>query len=236
MKRYIQTLLAISLAIICISSFASVIRSPFKIQQPFIQKVASNAKIINQSILVSRSKLQKDYQTWQTGKDLHWWSLSWLKKLAKSYDVASPNFKDKKTWNTLLNRVDVIPVSLVVGQAANESDWGRSRFAREGNNYFGQHCMKLGCGLVPKKRSGKEQFEVERFANLLGSIKAYMHMLNVKHAYRNLRTIRAALRAKGKTISGLALVRGLEHYSEHPKYIEIISNIIRYYNLSQYDI
>ena len=231
--RCFNLLITVALCAACVGAVA---QSPIKIQQQFIQKVAATANTSDQAILSNREKLKKYYKTWQANGSTHWWDKSWLDKMATSYQVKNPNFKDKKTWQTLLTRVDVIPVSLVLAQAANESNWGRSRFAREANNYFGQHCMQLGCGLVPKKRAPNEQFEVERFANLLGSVKAYMHMLNTKSSFKSLRQIRANLRAKGKTISGLALVQGLQHYSEHPKYIAIISSIIRHYDLGKYDI
>ncbi len=231
--KCLVSLITIALCTVCMIAIA---QSPFKTQQQFIQKVATTAQTSDQAILANRAKLKKDYEVWQAGESLHWWNLRWLEKLAKSYQIKDPNFGNEKTWSVLLNRVDIISVSLVVAQAANESSWGRSRFAREANNYFGQHCMKLGCGLVPKKRAPGEQFEVERFANLLGSIKAYMHMLNTKNSFRSLRQIRANLRSKGKVISGLALVQGLQHYSEHPQYISIISSIIRHYDLGKYDI
>lgn len=204
------------------------------VRQQFIQKVASNAKIADEAILKDRARLEEYYQTWKQTKNISWWDLRWLENLAKKYNIQNPNFNQPETWQTLLVRVDIIPISMVIAQAAHESDWGRSRFAMEANNYFGQHCFKRGCGLVPKQRSEGETFEVERFSNLLGSITSYMLILNSHGAYTKLRQIRAKLRGEHKQILGIKVAEGLGFFSQNPKYIYIIQELIMRYQLFQY--
>jgi Bax protein len=129
-------------------------------------------------------------------------------------------------WH-LLQRVDVVPVSLVVAQAANESAWGKSRFAREGNNLFGIWCYTEGCGIVPKLRKDEAKHEVRRYDSFKDSVVDYMKNINRHRAYQKLREIRAAERAAGRQLSGHRLAAGLGKYSEiGDDYIKRIRAII----------
>lgn len=203
--------------------------------QQFIQKVANSARISNQAILADRASIEEYYHHWQQTQNIYEWDLKWLTKIAEKYGIKNIDFNTDATWQALLSRVDVIPVSLVIAQAANESDWGRSRFAKEANNYFGIHCMTLGCGLVPKKRNTGETFEVQRFSNLTGSVQAYMLMLNSRAPYHPLRVERVKLRSQNKTISGHVLAKGLAYFSENPQYVNIIQSVIKSFKLDSYD-
>jgi Bax protein len=128
----------------------------------------------------------------------------------------------------LLQRVDVVPVSLVLAQAAKESAWGRSRFAREGNNLFGEWCFTAGCGMVPRRRESGKTHEVETFPSVRAAVASYIHNLNSHPSYRMLRSIRASLREAGKPLNGLALARGLEAYSaQGSDYVASVRDIIR---------
>ncbi|NRQ42488.1 glucosaminidase domain-containing protein [Rheinheimera sp. YQF-2] len=136
---------------------------------------------------------------------------------------------DQNMLRELLKRVDIIPDTLVLMQAANESAWGTSRFAVEGYNFFGQWCFRTGCGLVPQERVEGSYHEVAKFANPAASIKSYFYNLNTFHTYESLRVIRAHLRAEGKPVSGVALAAGLGSYSERGEdYIAEISGMIRF--------
>lgn len=116
---------------------------------------------------------------------------------------------------TLLNRVDVIPASLVLAQAALESGWGTSRFARKGNNFFGMRTFdKDAPGIAPKEAEG---FKVMVFDDIAHSIRAYMHTLNTFHPYEDLRAARAAMRDGNGAPNGHGLTDYLTAYSEVPK-------------------
>ena len=128
----------------------------------------------------------------------------------------------------LLRRVDTIPVSMVLAQAAMESAWGTSRFAREANNLFGQWCFTKGCGVVPAKRSKGLTHEVQKFASVDKAIASYFLNINSHPTYVLTRDAREKLRAKGKALTGHAMVVGLEKYSaKGQEYIDELRSMIR---------
>ncbi|KGE03047.1 hypothetical protein HRUBRA_02364 [Pseudohaliea rubra DSM 19751] len=110
--------------------------------------------------------------------------------------------------------MDVIPPGLALAQAAKESGWGRSRFAVEGNNLFGQWCFDPGCGIVPARRPEGSRHEVAAFDSVDEAIRRYMNNLNTHERYAPFRERRAALRARDTVLTGPALVAGLLGYSE----------------------
>lgn len=129
----------------------------------------------------------------------------------------------------LLQKVDAVPVELVLAQAANESAWGTSRFAQQGYNFFGLWCFRKGCGFVPSQRSADAEHEVAKFDNLSRATYTYMRNLNRHEAYTDLRQIRSRLRANQIPITGIALAEGLMNYSERgAAYVEELQNMIRY--------
>ncbi|SFV54131.1 BAX protein [hydrothermal vent metagenome] len=159
-----------------------------------------------------------------------------LEQLAKKYKVEDFDVTKYKSWNRLLARLDIVPASLALAQAAKESLWGTSRFARYGYNYYGQHCFSRGCGIVPKKR-GNRKFEVSTFKSPRQSVKSYIHNLNTHFHYESLRKIRSKERARGKKIKGLVLVNALSKYSERGSaYIKDLKSLIRYNKLAKYDV
>ncbi|OIQ47809.1 MAG: hypothetical protein BM565_04725 [Gammaproteobacteria bacterium MedPE] len=134
-------------------------------------------------------------------------------ELLKHYKLETTEF-DLPTLNRLLRRVDVIPNALVMVQAANESGWGTSRFARLGLNFFGQWCFSKGCGLVPNARNDDASHEVKVFASVDESIASYLRNLNTHPAYRHLRDVRAVLREHNEAVTASKLATGLTSYSE----------------------
>ena len=135
----------------------------------------------------------------------------------------------------LLARVDVVPASLVLAQAANESGWGSSRFARQANNMFGVWCFRQGCGLKPLSRDEGLTHEVARYDSVQDSIEAYIHTINSHGAYAELRDIRAGSRRVAGLFTGHALAEGLQRYSERgDDYVKEIQLLIRANNLHLY--
>lgn len=136
---------------------------------------------------------------------------------------------DLASLEELLLRVDVIPESLVLMQAANESAWGTSRFAVEGYNFFGQWCFREGCGMVPLNRAEDQFHEVARFDSPALAIRSYFYNLNTFHTYESLRQIRAELRAENRPLHAEYLANGLMAYSERgSEYIAEITAMIRF--------
>ncbi|GAB3032894.1 glucosaminidase domain-containing protein [Bowmanella dokdonensis] len=159
-----------------------------------------------------------------------------LTELADVYRIEDFNPASPASWDLLLRRVDIVPTSLALAQAANESAWGTSRFAREANNFYGQWCFAEGCGLVPKDRGEDMNHEVADFDSPRESVEAYIRNLNRHYAYQDLRRLRQQLRNSGQPITGLALSPGLTSYSERgEEYMQELRNMIRYNNLDKLD-
>lgn len=153
--------------------------------------------------------------------------VSFVANMAASYGIKNFNPAATNDWRELLTRVDVLPGALVLAQAATESAWGTSRFAKEGNNYFGQWCYQKGCGIVPLRRAIGAHHEVKRFASVQQALASYFKNLNSNRAYRGLREIRAQLRQQGKPVTGDALSAGLNKYSERGQvYVDNLRRLI----------
>ena len=153
----------------------------------------------------------------------------WLNKKYKQYGVNS------KDLSTLKIRMDEIPTSLALAQAAKETGWGTSRFALEGNALFGQWTWS-GEGLKPKDSDSSEGHKVMRFNILQASVRAYQRNLNTHKSYKEFRKARAELRSQGKKLDSIILSEYLDKYAETgTKYVEILKKIIEQNNLKDFD-
>ena len=152
--------------------------------------------------------------------------VNYLQSKAEEYGVEV--MEDSRAQVTLLlERVDIIPPSLALGQTAYESGYGTSRFAVEGNALFGQWTYS-GKGMKPKEhRASKGNYGVAAYKWPFDSVRSYMKNLNTHSAYQGLRDKRAELRSKGKDVSGLALAETLGSYSEKGMtYVKTLKSII----------
>ncbi len=153
---------------------------------------------------------------------------AWLARLAAEYKLEHMEGREAALIARLLRRVDVVPMSLALAQAAKESAWGTSRFAVDGNNFFGEWCFRPGCGLVPRLRAEDRKHEVEAFSSASASVSSYLRNLNTHANYRSFRMARGALRESGTPLSGLLLADGLVGYSERREdYVEEVKHLIR---------
>ena len=132
-------------------------------------------------------------------------------------------------------RMDIIPVSLALAQAANESGWGTSRFALEGNALFGQWTWSKK-GISPKNQDSNSSHKVLQFQILKASVRAYKNNLNTHNAYKEFREARAKLRQESKQITGLDLSQYIKNYAAiGEKYVVIIEDIIKRNSLTDFD-
>ena len=155
---------------------------------------------------------------------------AWLAGLAARYWV------DDRDMERLLRRVDTVPPSLALAQAAIESGWGASRFALQGNALFGQWTWKAGEGMTPTRRADGAFHAVKAFPRLGDSIGAYMLNLNRADAYRGFRARRAELRRRSAAPAGGILAETLERYStERQRYVLKLAAIIRQNRLEDFD-
>ena len=153
-----------------------------------------------------------------------------LNDLAKKYRVETPSKEE------LLKVIDILPPSLVLAQAANESDWGRSRFAKDFNNYFGIWCFTKGCGVIPKDRDEDATHEVASFNSLEDCIDYYVLNINRSYAYEDLRLMRKHQRESLQPITGTLLAQGLGNYAfPGDEYIESIRTLINFNQLERHD-
>ncbi len=151
----------------------------------------------------------------------------WLEEQLVHYRVKG-DIKDETTRAELARRLDEIPVALVLAQAANESAWGSSRFARDAKNLFGEWTYREGEGLVPEERTEGESHSVRIFPTLRDSVKSYMNNINSGRAYEALRVTREEMRNNQRPLEALKLADGLLQYSERgEEYVEEIKKMIR---------
>ena len=189
-----------------------------KIVLPLI--VAENEKILDDRkklITLSEKKYTSDLEK------------QWLRQKLLEYKVKKGNIEK------LLLRMDMIPVSIALAQAAKESGWGTSRFALEGNAIFGQWTWD-GQGIAPLKRDGDKNHKILKFPILRASVKAYKNNLNTHKSYLKFREKRKSLRDKNKDITGLALTNTLKNYAQTgSEYTKILNQIITQNRLTDFE-
>ena len=154
---------------------------------------------------------------------------NWLASKFKQYGVSN------KDVSTLKIRMDEVPVSIAIAQAAKETGWGTSRFAQEGNALFGQWTWS-GEGIKPENADNDSTHKVMKFKVLQASIKAYQRNLNTHPSYKSFRIARAELREEKKKLDSLVLSEHLDKYAETGKeYVKILQQIIRQNKLIDFD-
>ena len=153
----------------------------------------------------------------------------WLEKKYKQYGARQDDL------STLKIRMDEIPVSLAIAQAAKETGWGTSRFALKGNALFGQWTWS-GEGLKPKNAEKGEEHKVMKFHSLQLSVRAYLRNLNTHSSYKNLRRARTELRNENRSLDSIILSNHLDKYAETgSEYVEVLQKIIIQNNLEDFD-
>ncbi len=196
----------------------------------FINTLLPIIFIENRRILEDRKKI------------LDWWNQSdgesfsrefwpgWLFELSEKY-----NYTESSLGNLLI-RVDVVPLSLALSQAAIESGWGTSRYLNEGNAVFGQYTYDKKSGIKPKERGKGEKFYVKKFSSLSDSVRSYLKNINTHKAYENFRKERRNLRMGGENLLGNILANYLTSYSERKmEYVKDIKHLIEINNFMKFD-
>lgn len=197
-------------------------------KQAFFEYMLPKINKANAEILKERAFVQKNTPRIPL-------TTQWV-KLIEKYRIDTTGKTTQDIKQSLLKRVDIIPPSLALVQAANESSWGTSRFAKKANNLYGQWCFSEGCGLVPNQRQSGMTHEVKTFKTPSASIKSYMKNLNTHPAFKALRDIRYGLRKQNKVIEGQKLSAGLMDYSERKKdYVRELNRMISFNRLEPLD-
>lgn len=193
----------------------------FDFLRPIVQAENRKVKVKRQQMLAMRDKLDH-------GKMLTEPERAWLLQLADKYHVEMDDINDKHAWMLLRRRVDAVPFRLALAQAAIESSWGTSRFARQGLNLFGQWCFTPDCGIVPQKRRTGMTHEVATYASINESVASYIRSINRVQMYKSLRKLRHSIKKRGKPPTAVELAKGLVGYSQRgEEYVKKIRSIIR---------
>ena len=201
------------------------IESSKKRKSLFIQIILPLILEENNLILIDRKRLFSILNKNKNSKR----EINWLNRKFKQYGVLN------KDIPTLKVRMDIIPVSLAIAQAAKETGWGTSRFALEGNALFGQWTWS-GDGLQPKDAEKDQGHKVMKFNVLQASVRAYQRNLNTHSSYREFRKARAKLRDEGVKLDSIILSEHLDKYAETgQKYVDILKKIISQNNLKDFD-
>lgn len=200
-------------------------------KKAFFRYLAPEVHRQNEIILTQRTFIFAVQNAWLSAdKDasvIQPFQLDTLRAMAGKYDIRFEELNDK-LFEQLFMRVDIIPIELVLAQAANESAWGTSRFARQGYNFFGMWCFQKGCGFVPRRRDEEKSHEVARYESLQAGVAKYLNTLNRHFAYKDLRYIRSILRDTQQPVTAEMLAEGLLHYSERGQaYVEELQSMIR---------
>ncbi len=199
----------------------------FAFIRPLVEAENKHLQKLRTSVMALKERSEGSEALGDTQRD-------WLQRLAEHYRVSECATLSNDCWQTLLRRVDRVPVSLALAQAANESAWGTSRFARLANNYFGQWCFRQGCGLVPLQRNEGASHEVAAFDDAAASVRAYLHNLNSHDAFGPLRQLRQKARTAQQPVTGTLLAQGLDAYSERgEEYIRDLQAMIRHNKLER---
>ncbi|MDC6469728.1 glucosaminidase domain-containing protein [Candidatus Pelagibacter sp.] len=154
---------------------------------------------------------------------------NWLNSKFKQYGVLN------KDLPTLKIRMDEVPTSMAIAQAAKETGWGTSRFAQEGNALFGQWTWS-GEGIKPSDADGSSTHKVMKFKVLQASVRAYQRNLNTHSSYKDFRSARAEMRDQGNKLDSMILTTYLDKYAETGKeYVRVLQQIIKQNNLVDFD-
>lgn len=206
------------------------IRKPQERKVLFIKMALPLILHANEIILSDRKRILRLIDKLRIGKTIAAREQVWLDKKAQEYGLAETDLTE------LVRRVDVIPPSLALAQAAEESGWGTSRFAHEGNAIYGQRTWNGGNSMRPERRPEGESFEVRAFTRLIDGVMSYTRNLNGHIAYDEFRRAREAQRRDGRGLNGYSLVNNLSRYSERgDAYIETIHALMRVNKLQAFD-
>ena len=201
------------------------IESSKKRKNLFIQIILPLILEENNLILLDRKKLFSILNKNKNSKK----EINWLNRKFKQYGVLN------KDIPTLKVRMDIVPVSLAIAQAAKETGWGTSRFALEGNALFGQWTWS-GDGIKPAGAESDTKHKVMKFRVLKASVRAYQRNLNTHSSYKNFRQLRAQLRDDSESLDSLLLADQLDNYAETGKeYTKILKQIINQNSLKDFD-
>ena len=192
--------------------------------------INENQKILSvrNNLLLLKNKLSSNYS-------LNKSELEILKKLSNSHKIKFNNSHKLDVINNLLKKVDIIPNSIVLAQAAIESGWGSSRFAQDFNALFGEYTYDNDKGVVPLERENGENHLIKAFNSYNSSVESYFNNINSHYAYEQFRELRKVMRERNNFSNVTLLVDKLDTYAEDENYIQTIRSVIKNNNFEIFD-
>ena len=204
-------------------------------KKEFVKTLLPLISYENNRILLERSKLESIRDFLISFNTLPKSEIIFIEKIAKKYKLNTKSKHKLDILDDLLDLVDIIPSSIVLAQAANESGWGTSRFAREYNALFGEYTYDFSNGVVPLLREEGKKHLVKAFESVDKSVHSYFINLNSHYAYKDFRDVRKIMR-KNKNFSNInLLVDELHTYAADENYITTIKSIIDINTLYKFD-
>ncbi len=192
--------------------------------------INENQKILSvrNNLLLLKNKLNNNYS-------LNKSELQILKKLSKNHKIKFNNSHKLDVINNLLKKVDIIPNSIVLAQAAIESGWGSSRFAQDFNALFGEYTYDSNKGVIPLERENGENHLIKAFNSYNSSVESYFNNINSHYAYEQFRELRKVMRERNNFSNVTLLVDKLDTYAEDKNYIKTIRSVIKNNNFEIFD-
>ena len=200
----------------------------------FIETLLPLIAYQNQQILVERERLFKIQNYLLDNKTLNQNDLEYLSAIADKYLIETNNKHKIDIVDKLLLSVNTIPTSIVLAQAATESGWGTSRFAKEYNALFGQYTYNEKKGVIPYEREIGKKHLIRHFSSLDKSVESYFKNINTHYAYEKFRSIRNAMHVDNFDIK--LLTNALDVYAEDKSYVDTINSIIDSNEFTQFDL
>ena len=207
-------------------------------KQLFIKMMLTIALKVDEEIELERKDFLSIYEKIEKEEPLSKEDKIKIDGFAKKYRTKSKFSDDRKypvLVKSLFNKIDILPPSMVIAQAIEESGWGTSRFARLGNALFGEWSWD-GTGMIPRGREKGEIYRVKTFKTTLDSVRSYMRNINSHKNYYQLRIKRKEARYRNMVFSGYDFAGALHGYSQKGSdYVDSIRKIIKRNNLSDFD-
>ena len=204
-------------------------------KQQFVKTVLPLIINENQKILSNRKDLMVLLSNLSENNSLNNYELNKLRKISKKYKIKFDNEHKMEIIDRLLLRVEMIPNSIVLAQAAIESGWGSSRFAQEYNALFGEYTYDNTKGVVPLQRENGETHLIKSFNSYKNSVASYFNNINSHYAYEDFREIRNIMRVRNNFSNVNLLVERLSTYAEDENYIRTIKQVIKTNNFNIFD-
>ena len=189
----------------------------------------------NNKILLERQRLTDMRNHLSIYKTLDEEGVMYIRNIAKKYDISYKNIHKIDLIDKLLLSVDIIPNSIVLAQAANESGWGTSRFAKEYNALFGQYTYNKEKGIIPFERESGQKHLIRYFSSIDQSVESYFKNINTHYAYEDFRKLRSQIKKEDIKLSIKLLTSQLDVYAEDKFYVKTINSIIDSNNFLQFD-